>query len=192
MQYTIAARETFYKGIRFRSRLEARWAAFFEIIQWKWKYEPVDLQSWTPDFWVAFPCGHSECRFLSLVETRPLCIDPECACKHPFDEDAQYRHRHWDECHFAKSFHHELYVEVKPYHSIEQFKDHIVWNFIHEGENFSCPPHPAMFGIDPFVVGWQMIHGAGGGWEDRLSNWTDCSVEEMWIEAGNIVQWRPQ
>jgi hypothetical protein len=32
--------ETQYKGYRFRSRLEARWAVFFEKIGIEWKYEP--------------------------------------------------------------------------------------------------------------------------------------------------------
>lgn len=39
-----------YRGIRFRSRLEARWAAFFDSMGWTWAYEPIDLDSWIPDF----------------------------------------------------------------------------------------------------------------------------------------------
>lgn len=41
---------TAYKGIKFRSRLEARWAAMFDLIGWKWEYEPVDLAGYIPDF----------------------------------------------------------------------------------------------------------------------------------------------
>ena len=55
------AHPTMYQGVRFRSRLEARWAAFFDLVDWQWEYEPVDMDGWTPDFWVRFPCGHSEC-----------------------------------------------------------------------------------------------------------------------------------
>lgn len=36
----IKAIETRYKGYRFRSRLEARWAVFLDHIGWKWEYEP--------------------------------------------------------------------------------------------------------------------------------------------------------
>lgn len=38
--------ETKYKGCRFRSRLEARWAVFFDTLSIKWWYEPerFDLQ----------------------------------------------------------------------------------------------------------------------------------------------------
>jgi hypothetical protein len=52
MNYTIKAHPTEYKGVMFRSRLEARWAAFFDLEKrnWMWEYEPVDLEGWTPDF----------------------------------------------------------------------------------------------------------------------------------------------
>ena len=37
---TIKPIETVYKGDRFRSRLEARWAVFFDAARIKWEYEP--------------------------------------------------------------------------------------------------------------------------------------------------------
>lgn len=50
----IPAIPTVYKGIRFRSRLEARWAYIFDRFGWKWEYEPFDLQGYIPDFMVGF------------------------------------------------------------------------------------------------------------------------------------------
>lgn len=47
---TFAAIPTMYAGVQFRSRLEARWAAFFDLIGWKWEYEPFDLPGYIPDF----------------------------------------------------------------------------------------------------------------------------------------------
>lgn len=41
---------TLYKGIRFRSRLEAKWANFFDRLGWQWEYEPFDCHGWIPDF----------------------------------------------------------------------------------------------------------------------------------------------
>lgn len=41
----IEAIETDYKGYRFRSRLEARWAVFFDGIRWPWSYE-AKVFSW--------------------------------------------------------------------------------------------------------------------------------------------------
>lgn len=48
--YRTPAIETLYSGIRFRSRLEARWAAFFDQMGWQWLYEPIELGGWLPDF----------------------------------------------------------------------------------------------------------------------------------------------
>lgn len=51
--------ETLYKGYRFRSRLEARWAVFFDAIAVEWEYEKqgYDLNGrwYLPDFWVPHP-----------------------------------------------------------------------------------------------------------------------------------------
>lgn len=52
----VAAIETLYKGYRFRSRLEARWAVFFDHLNFKWRYESqgyyVANDLYLPDFWV--------------------------------------------------------------------------------------------------------------------------------------------
>ena len=47
--------ETIYKGYRFRSRLEARWAVFFDALGVKWEYEPEGFElpsgkRYLPDF----------------------------------------------------------------------------------------------------------------------------------------------
>jgi hypothetical protein len=44
------ARPTIYSGITFRSRLEATWAAFFDIVEWAWEYEPDGFDGYIPDF----------------------------------------------------------------------------------------------------------------------------------------------
>lgn len=54
--------ETKYKGYRFRSRLEARWAVFFDALGIKWEYEPegFDLGGgchYLPDFKTTSPTG---------------------------------------------------------------------------------------------------------------------------------------
>jgi hypothetical protein len=48
---------TTYRGVRMRSRLEARWAAMFDSLGWKWSYEPIDLDGYLPDFLVHFERG---------------------------------------------------------------------------------------------------------------------------------------
>lgn len=50
----LTAIETHYGGCRFRSRLEARWAVFFDAIGWDWNYEPQGFATgpvqYLPDF----------------------------------------------------------------------------------------------------------------------------------------------
>lgn len=48
----IRAIPTKYAGVQFRSRLEARWAAYFDLVGLTWEYEPFDFPGWIPDFLV--------------------------------------------------------------------------------------------------------------------------------------------
>ena len=52
----IKAIETSYKGYRFRSRTEARWAVFFDVIGLNYEYEkegyPLPSGPYLPDFWL--------------------------------------------------------------------------------------------------------------------------------------------
>ena len=41
---------TIYSGVQFRSRAEARWAAFFDLLGWPWSYELLELPGYIPDF----------------------------------------------------------------------------------------------------------------------------------------------
>ena len=43
MRQNIKAKETYYDGYRFRSRLEARWAVFFNNIGLEYEYEMEGL-----------------------------------------------------------------------------------------------------------------------------------------------------
>lgn len=54
---SIPAIETKYAGCRFRSRLEARWAVFFDTLGIQWEYEPQGYenyygQRYLPDFYL--------------------------------------------------------------------------------------------------------------------------------------------
>ena len=49
--------ETVYRGYRFRSRLEARWAVFFDALEIEWEYETQGYKlptrgNYLPDFWL--------------------------------------------------------------------------------------------------------------------------------------------
>ena len=66
--------ETLYKGYRLRSRLEARWAVFFEALGLEWHYEhqgyDLGFFGWyLPDFW--FP------RLACFAEVKPTTFTAE-------------------------------------------------------------------------------------------------------------------
>lgn len=50
-----AAIPTTYCGIKYRSRLEAKWASFFDIIGRDAQYEPYDGRGYIPDFLIDGP-----------------------------------------------------------------------------------------------------------------------------------------
>lgn len=58
---------TLYKGIEYRSRLEARWAAFFTEIGWRHTYEPFDTDGYIPDFLIEGGCP-------LLIEIKPATL----------------------------------------------------------------------------------------------------------------------
>lgn len=70
--------ETKYGGCLFRSRLEARWAVFFDHLNIKWEYEPEgfvlsDGRYYLPDFWLPTFCHGM------WVEVKPTGDDFEMA-----------------------------------------------------------------------------------------------------------------
>ena len=74
--------ETQYKGYRFRSRLEARWAVFFDSLGMLWEYERegFDLGEagwYLPDFWLP--------ALDKWIEIKPMEYDEEHDVKWPDD-----------------------------------------------------------------------------------------------------------
>lgn len=83
--------ETEYKGYRFRSRLEARWAVFFQTAGIPWEYEPegIDLDAdggYLPDFLIRVEfigvMGEHIYRDLwndTFIEVKPYALVPKQA-----------------------------------------------------------------------------------------------------------------
>lgn len=162
--YTTQAHPTRYAGVLFRSRLEATWAAFFDNIEWAWKYEPLDLPGWTPDFSVEFPCTHSECS------------------------------NTWLDGRGKRDGSHILMVEVKPYFSVEQFKGHPCLRYDYGcHDEYGLVPFcgGAAFGIHPDVSYFAISHGGGGG-EYCIKYWEnyDRDIDSEWLDAAEKTRWR--
>lgn len=63
--------QTHYQGYTFRSRLEARWAVFFDTLAFRWEYEPEgyvlqDGAWYLPDFWLP--------QVSMFAEVKPACL----------------------------------------------------------------------------------------------------------------------
>ncbi len=169
MKYTIKAHPTMYSGVRFRSRLEARWAAFFDLVAWPWEYEPLDLVGWVPDFRVRWPCQHS--------------------CN-GYDDTGAYSKERRAESIAKGAGDHILLVEVKPYDDPAQFNGHPMWDHNEEWAD----PHIVGVGNNPGVsTDWGMSHGSGG-FQATIRSWLagdgEAAWPALWREAGNTVQWR--
>lgn len=72
----IKAIETYYKGYRFRSRLEARWAVFFDAAGIEYEYEPEgfrleDGSCYLPDFKIWVHCRNCT----GEKEYRPIWVE---------------------------------------------------------------------------------------------------------------------
>jgi hypothetical protein len=66
----LASIPTFYNGVVYRSRLEAKWAATFEECGCEPVYEPFDLNGWVPDFSIELFADMPSV----LVEVKPKCF----------------------------------------------------------------------------------------------------------------------
>lgn len=76
--------ETRYKGYRFRSRLEARWAVFFDTLGLKWEYEPEGFElpsgRYLPDFHLAqqgsyLPGRHTYGPWVEIKAAKPTALE---------------------------------------------------------------------------------------------------------------------
>lgn len=100
----IKAIETYYNGYRFRSRLEARWAVFFDALGIKYEYEPEgyelsDGSKYLPDFYLPDLKYYVEVKGKSiqlesdLQRIEHFVIDSKCAVmilsEVPYDTGAQ-------------------------------------------------------------------------------------------------------
>jgi len=68
--------ETRYKGYRFRSRLEARWAVFLDAISIEWEYEKegynISGDWYLPDFWLPYDAAEKLEGWGEWLEIKPL------------------------------------------------------------------------------------------------------------------------
>lgn len=158
----IQAIPTTYAGVNFRSRLEARWAAMFDLLGLEWDYEPpIDLAGWIPDFSIATPV------LPVYVEVKPRRAaipmpDPEWP-NHPPNN-------------FRDEFDHPDYEKARAHWERVQVMllgDGLP-GYCGIGFLMDCPEgHSA----------WDQVFDAVGSFGPHKDNWR---------KAGNMVQWMPR
>ena len=165
---------TVYEGVRFRSRLEARWAAFFDSIGWPWEYERRELKNYIPDFACDLENGEL------LVEVKPATH----ACEMR-EARAKIERSGWIgealivgyETRFRLV---SLFGEATQTPWGTAFE----WS---EGELFHC-----------MNCGRVSVFASAGSWHCRRCgvSWGKdhvslCDYQRHWTWAGNAIQWRP-
>lgn len=194
--YTIAAIPTVYNGRRYRSRLEAKWAAFFTLLNWRFEYEPFDLGGWSPDFLLR---GKNDAQV--FAEVKPIEVwDQDVATKM---EKAAIRS---GVMHKADGL---LLLGTSPFRqdvglmlgwlsSVRQ-DARVSWR----GTALTWQPdagtpvfHSDFLSLDVRdgeAIGWKaVLTGArGDGFPSHFASYNEHSLE-LWAQATNAVQWLPK
>jgi len=194
MKYNIKNVPTEYNGRLFRSRLEARWARFFDLLEWDFEYEPFDLNGWSPDF---------------LLRGKYIKHDLVYTGKNPF----AHLFKHLD---MFETIDHPVLVEVKPLDRFDKsaakkitdaaagkfevlllgtgllngtklgwlYENELKWSsgwgeaiFTHE-EKYGFAHSDGSFGC--------RINGSGSGSDNHLCN-DFTEIKRLWQEAGTAT-----
>ena len=171
---------TSYGGVNFRSRLEARWAAFFDLLGWSWEYEPIDLAGYIPDFILNF-------KKPLLVEVKPILWSLSAPPRRDVEEvrekiDASG----WTGASAilgatlrSTERHHVIGIGLARVDSSA-----IGWN----GTPGAWTSFGAWIGHQDFFH-WEFFYGYGGHPTEIPDSFVD--LVGAWREAANRVQWKP-
>jgi hypothetical protein len=178
VEYTIAAKPTVYKGRQYRSRLEARWAAYFDLLGWPFEYEPIDLGKWSPDFSIV---GRPKPWHQILVEVKPI-TGWDRATARKMSEAIESSEDY--DCHF-------LLLGVSPFFDPTR-NDVIGWAGVTgDYEAVWCE---AEIGLDS--AGRLDINPTNTDFDMSTMVWglpetaRRFHTESLWTEAANLVQWK--
>ena len=181
---------TKFKGRQYRSRLEARWAAFMSLCGWEHEYEPLDLNGWIPDFAIWGQEGNT-----MWVEVKPEESFPRGTAVKMEDGLPIERRKRGDEL---------LILGTKPspvpYAPVNRGQPRLGWlgrfapssdqeDWICEDCLFGRWEDDAPFGFcDPSLPYHDRITGERSG--GRMPGAEGDDLARLWAEASNLVQWR--
>jgi len=213
MNYTIEAKPTQYKGVQFRSRLEAHWAAFFDMLDWPWVYEPLDIGGWSPDFLIRGTAN-------IFVEVKPILEFQEDIAKRMEINFLQYIkeycrppwNRAWnDDPTVNGTWCETLLLGLAPFVPVSEYDYGMAIGWSGEvgndmmDENGTVNRGPFLMWDHAIAGVWKDRWGYANeqwGYRDRISgvHWkclpgpevqeAQPIIEGIWHSAGNVVQWK--
>jgi hypothetical protein len=164
-EYHIKPIPTTYSGVNFRSRLEARWAAFFDLSRLEWDYEPFDLEGWTPDFILRY-APNQHCTF--LAEVKPIDFSMHCwNANEPFLKAEKFADKH-----------NVIRLGISPIDDVRFGKPVLVV----KNTEIDTATQVARTQVNPSAM------LGSRGLVSAIIQTKRTSIE-LWREAGNIVQW---
>lgn len=194
---------TVYAGRQFRSILEARWAAFFDLCDWRWEYEPYELNGWIPDF-VILPTrrGPKDGHFVVdvapvLVEVKPFTtleefdvqkIDKATVTTHAesFEVLLLGATIHWgnDHANLSVGWLGDCPWAGRAFEVVSKRRSYARANLVMNGGDLGfCHELNWFFNrINGVYVGG----GGDGLWDEEKAR----MISGWWQEAGNSAQWR--
>ncbi len=173
----IASIPTIYKNVRFRSRLEARWAAFFDLVGWKWEYEPLDFDGWIPDF-ALYGMNNK----VILVEVKPILSFNEGLAERTKEEiDRNYPHLDEDETFTPTRPVLLLGTGLKYDGYVIGDVRHDYWEEAYIGEKYDTGEMDVYFNHDH--------RGLLSG--EHPFNPAEYQSNDLWKQACNLTQWKP-
>lgn len=170
MKYDIKPKPTVFKSRQYRSRLEARWAAFFDYLGWQYEYEPFDTNTWSPDFLI---------QGTLLVEIKPFTTYKEFVdsdtIKKIISSDAISKYRCAVLGLYAMSA--TMLGWILVYYGKEYFEDELS---IIKGDRLK-------FGVTETICAWQNILEAKPNGKEVWWNDVKDEVTTFWQLAANKV-----
>ncbi len=175
----IHAIPTAYRGVQFRSRTEARWAAFFDVVGWSWNYEPPEFPGWIPE--------------LKITTTgNPLLVEVKGA--DTFDApETQEAARDIERCLYGQPFA-ALICGSQPF-TVDGMT-YVGWTPQDYDGAFSWDRAAVgMIAGDQLCVCHSSLSfrchicGADDGW---CATMDPKMLDECWSKACNLTQWRPK
>lgn len=183
----MSAIKTKYAGVWFRSRLEARWAAFFDLLGWNWEYEPIDLDGWIPDFVLFGKKGNT-----ILVECKPFLMAPYLEPDFKIVSNEKSLQKVFKVA--------EQLMKKSEYGNCEPEIIIVGANIIPFATECDIGTCMGFFAHGDQVM---ILESGGfserwGGYQDRMTGFYDgyrpdapaSMVLPIWREAGNMVQWK--